>query len=83
MLLKGVLATAYFYIYENWRMYEFAWDSLTVWILAALLTDLGYYWVHRAAHGKFAEKRFPVKNAEQFLFLLRNQLSMGGSSSSS
>ena len=43
MLLKGVLATAYFYIYENWRMYEFAWDSLTVWILAALLTDLGYY----------------------------------------
>ena len=82
MLLKGVLATAYFYIYENWRMYEFAWDSLTVWILAALLTDLGYYWVHRAAHGNFAEKKKSLSKM-QILFLLRNQLSLGGSSSSS
>lgn len=52
MVLKGALMTAYFYIYENWRIYELPWDSLATWIIAGLLTDLGYYWVHRAAHGK-------------------------------
>ena len=42
---------AYYYIYENWKIYDLPWDSLFTWIVAALLTDLGYYWVHRAAHG--------------------------------
>ena len=41
---------AYYYIYENWKIYELPWDSLFTWIAAALLTDLGYYWGHRAAH---------------------------------
>jgi len=50
MLTKGVLMWAYYYIYENWKIYELPWDSLFTWIAAALLTDLGYYWVHRAAH---------------------------------
>ena len=44
---------AYYYIYENWKIYELPWDSLFTWIAAALLTDLGYYWVHRAAHGNY------------------------------
>ena len=42
---------AYYYIYENWKIYELPWNSLFTWVVAALLTDLGYYWVHRAAHG--------------------------------
>ena len=42
---------AYYYIYENWKIYELPWNSLFTWIVAAILTDLGYYWVHRAAHG--------------------------------
>ena len=53
MLTKGVLMWAYYYIYENWKIYELPWDSLFTWIAAALLTDLGYYWVHRAAHGNY------------------------------
>ena len=51
MLTKGVLMWAYYYIYENWKIYELPWNSLFTWVVAALLTDLGYYWVHRAAHG--------------------------------
>ena len=53
MVLKGILLTAYFYIYENWRIYDLPWNSLVTWVVAAILTDLGYYWVHRAAHGEF------------------------------
>ena len=43
---------AYLYIYNNWRVYELPWDSAVTWVVAAILCDLGYYWVHRAAHGK-------------------------------
>ncbi len=57
MLMKGALMWAYFYIYENYLIYELPWDSVITWVVAALGTDLGYYWVHRAAHGKdFFEK---------------------------
>merc|ERR1712062_467616 len=50
ILLKGVLMGAYFYVYQNHRIMDLAWDSLSTWLIAAVLTDLGYYWVHRAAH---------------------------------
>ena len=52
MFVKGFLMMAYFYIYNNWRIYELPWDSTITWIVAAILCDLGYYWVHRAAHGR-------------------------------
>jgi sterol desaturase/sphingolipid hydroxylase (fatty acid hydroxylase superfamily) len=44
--------TAYIYIYDNYRVYTLPWDSIWTWLIAALGYDLGYYWVHRAAHGK-------------------------------
>merc|ERR1712141_408737 len=50
MFVKGFLMMAYFYIYNNRRIYELPWDSTFTWIVAAVLCDLGYYWVHRAAH---------------------------------
>merc|ERR1712062_150782 len=50
MFVKGFLMMAYFHIYNNWRIYELPWDSTITWIVAAILCDLGYYWVHRAAH---------------------------------
>ena len=57
ILLKGVLMGAYFYVYQNHRIMDLAWDSLSTWLIAAVLTDLGYYWVHRAAHGKLYLKK--------------------------
>ena len=50
MLMKGTMMSAYLYIYANWRIYELPWDSLMTWIVVAILVDLAYYWVHRAAH---------------------------------
>jgi len=50
MFVKGLLIAAYLYIYNNWRIYELPWDSAVTWVVAAILCDLGYYWVHRAAH---------------------------------
>ena len=41
---------AYYYIYENHKIYPMPWDSLWTWIAAAVAYDLGYYVVHRAAH---------------------------------
>jgi alkylglycerol monooxygenase len=51
---------AYLYIYNNWRIYELPWDSAVTWVVAAILCDLGYYWVHRAAHGKLVSSLFSV-----------------------
>ena len=86
MFVKGFLMMAYFHIYNNWRIYELPWDSTITWIVAAILCDLGYYWVHRAAHGRsikirnhFHEKFF-LKN----IFVLnRIEYSMGCSSGTS
>ena len=50
-LLKGMLYGFYIYIYDNYRIYALPWDSIWTWIIAAIGSDLGYYWVHRAAHG--------------------------------
>merc|ERR1719433_183080 len=50
MFVKGILMVAYLYVYENWRVYELPWNSAWTWVIAAILCDLGYYWVHRAAH---------------------------------
>ena len=56
--MKGLLYTGYIYIYDNYRIYTLPWDSIWTWLIAAIGYDLGYYWVHRAAHG---EKSF-LKN---------------------
>jgi alkylglycerol monooxygenase len=50
VFLKGALFAAYIYIYDNYRIYALPWDSVWTWIIAAIGGDLGYYWVHRAAH---------------------------------
>ena len=31
-------------------MIDLDWDSVYVWVLAAVAVDCGYYWFHRASH---------------------------------
>ena len=31
-------------------MIDLNWDSVYVWVLAAVAVDCGYYWFHRASH---------------------------------
>merc|ERR550517_1760371 len=50
LFIKGTLMMAYLYIYNNWRIYELPWNSAFTWVIAAIFCDLGFYWVHRAAH---------------------------------
>ncbi|TRY69032.1 hypothetical protein TCAL_01416 [Tigriopus californicus] len=50
VLIKGLLMQGYFYIYDHHRIYELPWDSIWTWIIAAVGSDLAYYWIHRAAH---------------------------------
>lgn len=49
-VLRNIEVTAYIYLYDHYRLYALPWDSWWTWILCALGTDLGYYWVHRMAH---------------------------------
>ena len=40
-------------MYENYRLIDLRCDSLAVWILSLILIDFGFYWFHRACHGKW------------------------------
>ena len=51
LLLRNVEITAYIYIYDNYCLYALPWDSAVTWWVGMLGVDLGYYWVHRMAHG--------------------------------
>jgi len=50
MLTQGLVITLYSWIHQHYRLIDLPWDSPTTWILAAVLTDFGYYWFHRASH---------------------------------
>ena len=52
ILTSGTLFKIYLYLYEHYTLYELPWDSSITWFIAALAYDCGYYWFHRAAHGK-------------------------------
>ena len=52
IMTKGFFLKFYLYVYEHYTIYELPWDSSITWIVAALAYDCGYYWFHRAAHGK-------------------------------
>jgi len=49
-MARSTLSLTYIYIYEHYSLFKFPWDSPVTWVVAALATDLGYYWLHRAAH---------------------------------
>lgn len=50
LITKGSMISIYSWIHHHYRLVDLAWDSVTTWVLAALLVDLGYYWFHRASH---------------------------------
>ena len=50
LITKGSMISIYSWIHHHYRLLDLAWDSVTTWVLAALLVDLGYYWFHRASH---------------------------------
>ena len=41
----------YVYVYENYRIASFPWDSPWTWLVCFIFVDWTYYWFHRAAHG--------------------------------
>lgn len=49
--MRSCELTAYVYVWENYRLLELPWDSAWTWWLSFLGVDLGYYWLHRMAHG--------------------------------
>ena len=50
--MRGTETALYIYVHNHGRLIDVALDSPLAWLLTALLVDLGYYWVHRAGHGK-------------------------------
>lgn len=47
---KGIGLFAYFYIYEHFRVFEFAMTNPWAWVLCIVGQDFCYYWSHRLAH---------------------------------
>ena len=44
---------SYIWVYNNFCVINFHWNSAVTWWLAFLAVDFGYYWFHRMAHGKW------------------------------
>ena len=51
LFLGGIELAGYEWLYQ-YRLIDLDWQSPTTWWIAALGVDLGYYWLHRLAHGK-------------------------------
>ncbi|BDA78145.1 sterol desaturase [Leptospira kobayashii] len=47
---KGVGLFAYFYVYEHFRIFEFALTNPLAWVICLVLQDFCYYWFHRVSH---------------------------------
>jgi len=50
LFLGPYLIALYEYAYVHWRLVEWSEGSIIPWILAFFISDLGYYWYHRAGH---------------------------------
>lgn len=64
LFFRSIELTSYIYIWENYRLIILPWDSPWTWYLTFLGVDLGYYWFHRMAHGKFQIKALLIIYAE-------------------
>lgn len=53
--MRSLELTTYVYVWDNYRLLELPWDSAWTWWLSFLAVDLGYYWLHRFAHGRPAQ----------------------------
>ncbi|XP_003252640.2 alkylglycerol monooxygenase [Nomascus leucogenys] len=50
LFFRSIELTSYIYIWENYRLFNFPWDSPWTWYLTFSGVDFGYYWFHRMAH---------------------------------
>ncbi len=51
LFMRGFELSAYMYVWDQYRLVELPWDSAWTWWFTFLGVDLGYYWLHRFAHG--------------------------------
>lgn len=50
VFIKIVAVLAYAWVYEHWRLVEFAEGSPWPWVVAFFGIDFAFYWWHRASH---------------------------------
>jgi sterol desaturase/sphingolipid hydroxylase (fatty acid hydroxylase superfamily) len=84
IFLKTIGLLGYFWIYENFRIFELKPDSVLNWIVAILLWDFFYYWFHRLSHeiNFFWASHVIHHHSEEYnLFVALRQTSLGGISS--
>ena len=51
MFGRSIEFVAYLWVHQRYRLIDLPWDHPATWIIALFGVDLGYYWVHRFAHG--------------------------------
>lgn len=52
--MRSVEVLVYVLVYENFRLWTLPWNSHYTWFFCFFAIDLGFYWAHRIAHGKFS-----------------------------
>ncbi|XP_023330407.1 alkylglycerol monooxygenase [Eurytemora carolleeae] len=50
LVSKFAMLSTYSWVHQHYRVLDLNWDSVYVWVLAAVAVDCGYYWFHRASH---------------------------------
>jgi len=48
--MRKMVYIAYEYVYDNFKIYEFPYDSVWTYVFMLLFVDMMYYWNHRCAH---------------------------------
>lgn len=70
---RSIEIAAYVWVYDNFCVYTLPWNSPWTWVLTMLGVDLGYYWVHRFAHGLFSQNQFSCGLKVLRFYLCKNQ----------
>lgn len=52
LLVRGLEYGTYTWVWQHYGLLPSLEDSLTTAVILVILIDFGYYWFHRASHGK-------------------------------
>ena len=55
LVIMTIELVTYTFVFNNFHLVTLPWDSPWTWYLCFLGVDFGYYWFHRAAHGKYLQ----------------------------
>jgi sterol desaturase/sphingolipid hydroxylase (fatty acid hydroxylase superfamily) len=50
VLTKAIGFGSFLFVYDNFKLYEFAFDWWPIWVFTFIAEDFTFYWMHRLSH---------------------------------